>query len=574
MGVNCMWWNFFKVVSWQATILITLVVPCLASAGTVQNQSLLAQQLVPVIADKPQITRQEETFSLRPYEKGGKLTAIDKKILAAMEEYNIVGLTAAVVHGDHIVWSKGYGWADLQTGRLATPETIFRSASISKMITGTALMQLYEKKKFQLDDDISSYLGYQVRNGRFPNTPITFRQLMSHTSSIVDEGSYDKLIEERPELLNEIDIKEMLVPTGAWYEPETFAAYEPGKGFNYSNFGTAISASLVEKIAHCTFAEYCRKNIFKPLAMDASFQPVDIKNWQKISVLYRSKNKDNLFYPTKDNYGSVKPVAGVRNAPLGSALADSPAGGARLSIMDLSKFMIAHMNGGTYNKQSILKADTADLMHSFQWFGNGLDGLYKQKGLNFHIMDELVPGKRLIGHSAEAYGLIGDAYYDVDTKYGIAFLINGGNYTTATPCYPIESKLAKILYDEFAPREDNSRKIRGKRDDVTLTVNDRTVVMPVPATEIKNKAGKTIFIPEITAADALKAGIEQDATGNRLTYTWGTSRVVLTVGKAELEANGKKIILLQGPYLKGGHIMVPIVELRDALGQKGSIKFK
>lgn len=573
MGVDYMYWNFFRVIGCQTAILALLVAPCLAAAGAVQNQSISTEQLVPLVDDKAKITSQGESFSLPPYGKLGALTAIDKKIIATMQEYNVVGLSAAVMRGDKIIWSKGYGWADLKTGRSATPETIFRSASISKMFTGTALMQLYEQKKFQLDDDISTYLGYQVRNPHFPNTPITFRQLMSHTSSIVDEGSYDKLIEERPELLNDIDIKEMLMPTGAFYEPTTFAEYEPGKGFNYSNFGTAISASLVEAIAHCTFADYCRKNIFNPLDMDASFQPVDINNWQKISVLYRSKDKNNVFYPTKDNYGAIKPVGVVRKAPLGSALGDSPAGGVRLSIMDLSKFMMAHMNGGTYNKRSILKKDIADLMHSFQWFGNGLDGLYKQKGLNFHITDELVPGQRLIGHAAEAYGLIGDAYYDPDTKYGLAFLINGGNYTTSAPYYPIENKLAKILYNEFAPKEENKRKIRGKLNEVILTVNDRKVVMPLPATEIKNKNGKTIFIPEITAADALKASIEQDAIGDRLIYTWGTNRVVLTVGNPELVVNGKKIILLQGPYKKDGHIMVPLIELRDALGQKGSIKF-
>ncbi len=569
-----MYWKSFKCIRWKTFILTCLVAPCLASSGGGQVAAA-SDQGIAVVDNKEEITRQDGFFYLPPYMISGKLTPIDKKLLAAMEKYNIVGLSAAVVRDDKIIWSGGYGWADLSTSRPVTSETIFRNASISKMITGTALMQLYEQKKFQLDEDISKSLGYQVRNVKYPNSPITFRQLLTHTSSIVDRGSYDKLIEETPELLKEIDIKEILTPEGSYYNKSTFAEYEPGKGFSYSNFGTVISASLVESISHLTFAEYCRKNIFIPLNMDASFQVSDIKNWQKIGVLYRSKEKSTVFYPTKDNYSGVKPVSDIRTAPLGSALGDSPAGGVRMNILDLSKFMMAHMNGGTYNKKSILKSDTADLMHSMQWFGNSMAGLYKQKGLYFHITDNLVPGQRLIGHSAEAYGLIGDAYYDSDTKYGVVFLMNGGNYDHSAPYYPIENQVAKILYDEFAPKKvGENRKIRGKLNDTTLYINDRKLVMPLAATEIKTKNNKIVFIPEIAAADALKASVDIDETGNRLTYTRGNKIVILTANKVEIMANGKKIILPQAPYKKDGHLMVPLVALRDAFGDKGSIVFK
>lgn len=566
-----MYWKSFKCISWKTFILTCLVAPCLVSSGGGQVAAA-SDQGIAFVDNKEE---KDGFFPLSPYRVSGKMTPLDQKLLAAMEKYNVVGLSAAVVRGDKIIWSGGYGWADLSTSRLVTPETVFRNASISKMVTGTALMQLYEQKKFQLDEDISKYLGYQVRNVQYPNSPITFRQLLTHTSSIVDRGSYDQLIEERPELLKAIDIKEMLTPEGSYYNKSTFAEYEPGKGFSYSNFGTAISASLVESISHLTFAEYCRKNIFIPLNMDASFQVGDIKNWQQIGVIYRSTEKSTLFYPTKDDYSGVKPVSDVRTAPLGSALGDSPAGGVRMNVVDLSKFMMAHMNGGTYNKKSILKSDTADLMHSIQWFGNSMDGLYKQKGLYFHITDNLVPGQRLIGHSAEAYGLIGDAYYDPDTKYGVVFLMNGGNYAHSAPYYPIENQVAKILYDEFSPKEaGENRKIRGKINDATLYVNDRKVMMPLSATEIKTKKNKVVFIPEIAAADALKASVDLDETGNILTCTRGNKVVILTANKVEIKVNGKNIALQQAPYKKDGHIMVPLVELRDAFGDKGSIIFK
>lgn len=555
-----MYWKWLKFINWKAAVVTLLVSPCLASPVMAQNQV--------------EVSSQDGYFPLPPYQVPAKITPIDKKILATMQKYNIVGLSAAVVRGDKIIWSGGYGWADLRRIRAVTPDTIFRSASISKMITGTALMQLYEQKKFQLDEDISKYLGYQVRNPRYPNTIITFRQLMTHTSSIVDEGGYDNLVEQTPELLKDTGIKDILTPEGAYYSLDSFADYEPGKGFSYSNFGTAISASLVEVLSQHTFAEYCRENIFKPLRMDASFQASDIENWQNIGVLYRPNGEGNLFYPTKDEYGDIKPVRESRTTPIGNALGDSPAGGVRMNILDLSKFMMAHINGGTYNNKSILKKDTADLMHGMQWFGNSMNGLYKEKGLNFHISDDLVPGQRLIGHSAEAYGLIGDAYYDPDSKYGLVFLMNGGNYKNSAPYYGVETQVAQLLYSEFAGKNtDGDRKIRGKINDVVLNVNDRKIFMPLPAAGGKSQNDKVIFIPEISAADALKAAIELDPTGNMLTYTKGNKVVVLKIGKAGLTVNGKGTTLSQAPYKKDGHIMVPLVELRDALGDKTTIRF-
>jgi CubicO group peptidase (beta-lactamase class C family) len=494
-----------------------------------------------------------------------------------MEKNRIVGLTAAVFRDNEVVWSSGYGWADLKSPRENTPDTIFRVASISKMVVGTALMQLYEQGKFSLDEDISKYLGYQVRNPVFPDARITFRHLLTHTSSIVDSGSYARMMEECPEVLREISLKDMLLPGGKYYSPNSFANYAPGAGFSYSNFGTGIAGSLVEAIAGMPLDKYCTQNIFGPLKMDASFEPADIANWQKIGILYRSDDGYSSFWPTRDNY-AVKPECTVISAPLGSALGRGPAGGVRANVLDLSKFMIAHMNGGGYGKTRILKKDTANLMHSMQWFGDGLDGFYKQKGLNFHITDQLIPGQRLVGHSAEAHGLSGDAYFDPDTKFGMVFLINGGRYIDANPFYSVENQVAQVLYTEFAPKQvDKPREIKGKANSTLLVVNHRKIILPVPAAVIRSKLNtnkaKLFFVPEISAADALKAGIELISKDDTLTYTSGQNKVVLSVGKAVMQVNGREITLPQGPYRDGDHIMVPLRELSAALMIKADIRY-
>ncbi|WP_425059504.1 D-aminopeptidase [Sporomusa carbonis] len=503
-------------------------------------------------------------FALKPYILPAKSTALDKQLLAIMEKYKIVGLSATVFRDNKIVWSGGYGWADLSTGRTVTPDTLFRVASLSKLVTATALMQLYDQGKFGLDDDIGKYLGYRVFNPKYPDIKITFRQLLTHTSSIVDSGAYDAIVEENPALLRKIDIKDMLTPGSRYYTAATFSDAAPGTQFGYSNFGAGIAGSLVEKISGMPFDQYCAKYIFKPLNMDAGFEPANIKNWKNIAVLYRPDEQLVNFRPTKDNYNNSKPEPASVTAPLGSALGRSPAGGLRSSSVDFAKFMQAHMNGGVYNKTRILRADTADLMHSMQWFGYGLDGLYKQKGLNFHITDDLVPGRRLVGHSGEAYGLSADAYYDPDNKFGIVFMINGANLTQANPYYSVENSVAKTLFDTFAPKSsDKPPKIKAKAGTSVITVNDRKIFLPVPA--VVNTAGKAqlLFLPAISAADALKTGIAQ--SGDTLTFTYKQTKASLTVGQTAITVNGKAITLPQAPYKYNGQILIPVRELAAAL---------
>ena len=490
------------------------------------------------------------------------LSEVDQKILAAMWRNNIVGLSAAVFQDNRIIWSKGYGYADLRAGREATPETVYRIASISKTITATALMQLYDQGKFQLDDDISSYLGYVVRNPRYPNIKITFRQLLTHTSSIIDEGTYNRVVEETPGLLKEIDIRTFLVPGGKYYSPENFADYSPGTGFTYSNLSFNLIGSLVEVISRERFDRYTIRHIFAPLQMDASFDPADIQNWENFAVLYKFDQGKEIFVPSRDDYRGEKPKRLVVTAPLGSALGWGPTGAARMSVLDLSKFMLAHMNSGIYNYVRILEKNTADLMHQIQWWGYGLEGLYKLKGLGFHITDDLVLGQRLIGHPGEAEGLVGDAYFDPDNKFGFVFLMNGGIWGSAKPIYEIETAIANILYNQFAPRVCCSvRRVCGITGSNIICVNGRRIVLPMPAV-IEGPD----FVPEMTAADVLKAAIELDESRTTLVLRYGGNSVTLKVGNPSMLVNNRLVVLPTAPYWAYGHIMVPLKKLGRELG--------
>lgn len=348
---------------------------------------------------------------------------LDKFILSEMDKARIVGLSAAFVRGDKVVWANGYGWADLERRKPAAPDTVYRIASVSKIITATALMQLWERGFFALDDDIGLYLGYPVRNPHYPEVKITFRMLLTHNSSILDAGGYEKA---KAMLFPAVPLlKELLLPDGTAYSSLTWGNYQPGTQFNYSNFGAGIIGALVEVISGEHFDRYVLRHVFKPLGMDAGFVAADLSQAEKLAVLYLG-GSDGRFYPACDYFKEGEVPEREGHLPLGNYYI-GPAGGVRTSILDLAKFMIAQMRGGVYDGVRLLRPDTVDLMQQIQWRGFGMKGFFRCIGLMFHITDALA-GRRLTGHAGDAYGLRGDMYFDRDEGIGVILMINGGYY--------------------------------------------------------------------------------------------------------------------------------------------------
>jgi CubicO group peptidase (beta-lactamase class C family) len=122
-------------------------------------------------------------YELTPHIAVDGSAEIDNKIIDIMNTYKVVGLQAQVIKDGQTIWSNQYGLANLEKQIPVNSTTFFRVASISKTAVATAIMQQYEQGKFQLDDDISDCLGYLVRNPHFPHDKITYRHVMTHTTS-------------------------------------------------------------------------------------------------------------------------------------------------------------------------------------------------------------------------------------------------------------------------------------------------------------------------------------------------------------------------------------------------------
>ena len=140
----------------------------------------------------------------------------------AMQSRATPGIAACVVRGDQIEWSGGYGWADIAGKKPMTPDTIQNIASVSKTITATAIMRLWEEKSFGLDDDVDDYFPFPIRNPRFPSTAITIRQLLTRTSAITDGPAYEPSYACGDPAMSLMDwLQAYFDPLGSNYDAET-----------------------------------------------------------------------------------------------------------------------------------------------------------------------------------------------------------------------------------------------------------------------------------------------------------------------------------------------------------------
>jgi CubicO group peptidase (beta-lactamase class C family) len=334
----------------------------------------------------------------------GDASCLDTFIEAKMIEAQMPGMAAGIVRDGELVWAKGYGWANVELGLPATADTPFFLASVSKTVTGVALMQQRELGVFDLDDDVNDFLGFPVENPSHPGAPISFRQVMTHTSSIRDNWDVmDPLyvLGDSPLALRDY-LKSYLAPGGTYYDPaKSYYGWAPGTDYSYCNIGFALAGRLVETTnGALAFDEYCRQTIFDPLGMDdTSFRLSDF-------------DPDTLAMPYMYDSGAGAYVAwGHFGYP------DYPAGTLRSSVKDLAKFLGAVQNDGSYGGAQILSPAAMAEMKTVQFPAIDAD-----QGLTFYYWD--VMGMTLLGHDGGDPGVTTDMYYRPADDVGVILLAN------------------------------------------------------------------------------------------------------------------------------------------------------
>ncbi len=259
-----------------------------------------------------------------------------------MAKYNVPGALFVLVRDGKIFFMKGYGYADLEKKLPVFPEqTIVRAYSVSKSFTATAVMQLVERGKLNLDEDVNKYLRSFKLKGDFPE-PVTLAHLLTHTGGFVDTGDDTLLARGR---LRTLTLGEWL----AQYMPPRSKA--PGSEVKYSNFGASLAGYIVEVVTGKPYAKYMQKNILDPLGMRNS------------SFLWPSQLPPELRWRVAVGYIAQKDGTLRRMTAEEGDFANTPAANLLTTAPDIARFMIAHLQGGRYGKIRILREASVQRMH-------------------------------------------------------------------------------------------------------------------------------------------------------------------------------------------------------------------
>jgi len=396
-------------------------------------------------------------FSILDYPIKQNESTIDVEISKVMKKHSIVGLQALVVVKGNVAWSSTYGYQSLESKKLMTEKTQFRIASISKLFTATAIMQLVEQNKADLDEDISTYLGFIIRNPNFPDKKITLYQLLTHTSSLnsdeINGNVYAKFISSSQNE-NVPTLNEIFLDTGRYYNNNIWGKWKPGdhEQWTYSNLGSILIAAIIEKRTGKRFDQYIIEKIFEPLQIkNAEFTFPKNEQNENIATLYQWNSNSNGYIVTLDGSDIPKKFRWDDYVPGTNGGMFNPQGGLYISGEELSHFMIAHMQNGHYKNKRILKENTAKLMKAVHWKSNNLNRFFTRMGLQIHISsDFLLEFPNMVGHSGEAYGLLSDMYWEEDKEFGIIFLINGCQFDLNDETrFSVETELATTIYQNI-----------------------------------------------------------------------------------------------------------------------------
>ena len=369
------------------------------------------------------------------------LQALNGQMQQAVDEirnkYDLMGLSVVTVCDGKISGAYHAGLRDYERNLPVNDSTMFRIASISKLVMTTAMMKLYDKKLFKLDDDVSKYLGFTLRNPNHPDSPITIRMLLSHTSSINEGSGYDGFLTATyTNVSNPPDFSQLLTPGGAYYTEDMWRKEPPGKYYTYCNANFGLAGTLIEKISGQNFDEFMSENLFIPLGITGSYIAEGVTDINNLAVIYR--NEEGKWAPQTDDFkgtlSSPRDFSGYKTGT--NAAVFSPQGGLRISALELAKVMMLHLDKGTFNGKRIISKKSIRLMHTPQWTYNGNNGdtdggKDKCYGLSVHILtntpsgDVIYSDSKMMGHGGDAYGLISKFYFDPDTRSGLILITNG-----------------------------------------------------------------------------------------------------------------------------------------------------
>ena len=345
---------------------------------------------------------------------------VETRIHELVEESGVPNIALGLVVGDELVWAKGFGQeTDLST--------VYSVGSIDKSFTATAVMQLVERGMLNLDDDVNQYLPFSVRHPDYPETAITVRMLLTHSSGLPHDLPGTRYLNNDGPMLRWtftngdykfMDLYRSIIPLNKdSYLKEIFSkdskygsdfwVFKPGTKYQYSNSGYyLLLGSVIEGVTGQDFQEYITENIIQPLGME--------------NTSYRASDfpKEQLAPPfenTEDQGYSPLPLTGA-----------NATGKLRTTVVDLARFLMFHMNAGELDGVRLLEPESIDQMHyrTIPMMGFDFPGLdFTGVGYGWTLW-----GDGLQGHGGATPGYYAQILYNEGESgpYGVVIMMTYG----------------------------------------------------------------------------------------------------------------------------------------------------
>ena len=340
-------------------------------------------------------------------------TVLKKKLNAYLAEtvdrLNIAGLTVAITRNDSVIYAEAFGYRNIETKERLTPHHVFHWASVSKTFVATAIMQLWEQNKIDLDEKLITYIPYFRQQDEFYKD-ITIRKMLNHTSGIGDVDDYEW---DKPQY--DSGALELFVRSTS----NDKMLFAPGKDMRYSNTAFEALGDVIAKVSGMSFETYVRKNILDPLEMNTtSFLYPEIADSLRVSGhVWAGKPVVSKHYPYNRMHG--------------------PSSTLNSNVMEMTHYAFAHLHRGAYKDKRILADATYDL-----WWTNSVNMKDKSAiGLAWWLGER--NGVKMISHSGGDTGF--RSFFLLVPEKNISIMLVGNYELLRT--YDLAASLLDILMD-------------------------------------------------------------------------------------------------------------------------------
>lgn len=420
---------------WQrAALLLTALV---ASTTTIAQDTPVVAPLTPAAVESPAAATQPVPGARegRALTKADIDAWLDGYVPYALRSGDVAGMTIAVVKDGQLLTSRGYGYADVAKRTPVDPaRTLFRPGSVSKLVTWTAVMQLVEAGKLDLDRDVNAYLDFKIKP--YDGKPVTLRHILTHTGGFAETVKF--LIFSGAK--NQKALGDYLKGS----QPKRIFA--PGTTPAYSNWATALAGYIVERQSGLSFDDYVEQRIFQPLGMrDSTFrQPLPARLAPQMAIGYGRASGDPVEFEI------------VGPAPAGSL--SSPA-------TDMARFMLAHLQGGELDGKRILSAATARQMHT-----TSLSIIPPLNRMELGFFETNINGRQVIAHLGDTQAFHTSLHLFMDEGVGLYFSFNSGGKEGAA------GTIRAALFQDFADRYFPDTTTDGRVDAKTAAAHAKLMV--------------------------------------------------------------------------------------------------